>query len=104
MRSKYPRNILLDFEHKTSVQVAYPVSASLTTGVLWSGAQITTLLLVIFIDGPLSLKIDGSDPPMYNLEPGMWLMVSVMAAAAVLAWLWTGKCASVPVPPFYICK
>jgi hypothetical protein len=70
------------------MQITYPINSGLSSGLLWSGSQITAFVLVILVDGPLSEDtITGG----HDLEAGMWLLFGCLAAAACLSWLWTGR-------------
>lgn len=51
--------------------------------------QVTALVLVILIDGPLAVD-DGVGPD--SLQVGTWLLVGCIAAATFLSWLWSGRC------------
>jgi hypothetical protein len=51
--------------------------------------QLTALILVILIDGPMA----ENDGKVTSLEAGAWLLVGCLTAAMFLSWLWSGRCA-----------
>jgi hypothetical protein len=55
--------------------------------------QVTALVLVLLIDGPLAEVKDNSN--ISSLEAGSWLLVGCVVAAMFMSWLWSGRCASV---------
>lgn len=71
-----------------AAEVSYPVHLGLATGVLWSGSQVTALVLIVLIDGPLAATAPSGE---HELQAGSWLIVGCVAAAVMLSWMWTGK-------------
>ena len=60
--------------------------------------QVTALVLVIVIDGPLAENIaniergSGREVFVSNLDAGAWLLVGCVSAAMLMSWLWSGRC------------
>eukprot|EP00892_Ulva_mutabilis_P012065 jgi/Ulvmu1/9230/UM005_0330.1 len=71
-----------------SAEITYPIPAGLTSTILWFCSQVTALVLVILIDGPLAVD-EGEGPD--SLQVGTWLLVGCIAAATFLSWLWSGR-------------
>lgn len=68
-------------------------TAFLTQGeIVWS-VQVTSLILVVLVDGPLAEDVESGPD---SLEVGVWLLVGCFAAATFLSWLWSGRCATPP--------
>ena len=67
--------------------------------------QVTALVLVIVIDGPLAENIaniergSGREVFVSHLDAGAWLLVGCVSAAMLMSWLWSGRCALAALPP-----
>lgn len=82
--------VILPTALEMSAEVAYPFSAALSSGLLWMGAHAVSVLVGVILDFG---TVDFSEDVVPRFIAGRWLLLTCLAVAAILWWLFPVRCA-----------
>lgn len=79
-----------------AAELAFPFSSAVAAGALWAGAD--SAVVVIGIATDVGFGGDGMATTRFA-DGGRWLLLSCLAVAATLWWLFPVRCGQAPPPP-----